>query len=178
METAIPREKIVQEILDAAVESGQPLDPEVIQANLALLGFSQLVVNSTEAHFSRYGISQGRFAVLVLLRYIREQSWTPAKLAKQVGATRATLTGLLDGLESDSWIERTANPEDGRSYLVVLTRSGRNRLRKILPDHWERTMPLTSQLTKAERKTLLSLITKLTTNFAKLMESAKQIPNI
>lgn len=170
MDSAIPKHEMVEQVLRVVGQSNPGVDPEVVQASLKLLGFASTIVSSVESHFERYGLSQGRFAVLMMLYHLNKESWTPAKLAQQVGATRATLTGLLDGLEADKWIERKANPEDGRSTLVVLTRSGRNRMKKILPDHWRRMLPVVSQLTNAERKTMLNVVAKLTPFYERLKE--------
>ncbi|MGT2437004.1 MarR family winged helix-turn-helix transcriptional regulator [Bradyrhizobium betae] len=45
----------------------------------------------------------------------------PNALAGQAGATRATITGLLDGLEREALIERHADSMDRRALTIRLT---------------------------------------------------------
>jgi DNA-binding MarR family transcriptional regulator len=46
-------------------------------------------------------------------------------LAEACNCTRATITGLVDGLENKGLIRRDPNPDDRRSLLAVLTPEGR-----------------------------------------------------
>jgi DNA-binding MarR family transcriptional regulator len=46
-------------------------------------------------------------------------------LASACNCTRATITGLVDGLESKGLVSRKPNPDDRRSILAALTEEGR-----------------------------------------------------
>ncbi len=48
----------------------------------------------------------------------------PGEVASELGSTAATLTGLIDGLESDGLVTRSAHPNDRRSVLLSLTPAG------------------------------------------------------
>lgn len=48
-------------------------------------------------------------------------------LAEQVHVKRNTLVPMLDRLEQQGWIKRQDNPDDQRSFFVVLTESGKKR---------------------------------------------------
>ncbi|KAA9150109.1 MarR family transcriptional regulator, partial [Delftia sp. BR1] len=48
-----------------------------------------------------HGLSEGRFVLLFLLESASE-GLAPNHLAEQAGITRATVTGLLDGLEREA----------------------------------------------------------------------------
>ncbi len=55
-----------------------------------------------------------------------------------VGKTQlpnSTLSGLLDTLEKQGLLKRRANPEDGRSWLLVLTPKGRRVCAKLDERH-------------------------------------------
>jgi hypothetical protein len=52
-----------------------------------------------------HGLSEGRFVLLFLLESASE-GLAPNHLAEQAGITRATVTGLLDGLEREALAER------------------------------------------------------------------------
>ena len=49
----------------------------------------------------------------------------PSDIARMTGMPRPTLTPYLDRLVSTGRIERSPNPRDGRSYMIVLTPEGR-----------------------------------------------------
>jgi DNA-binding MarR family transcriptional regulator len=42
-------------------------------------------------------------------------------LSEAVGVTPRTITGLIDALEADDWVERRAHPTDRRATIVALT---------------------------------------------------------
>ncbi len=62
-----------------------------------------------------------------LLSYL--ESYGPApiyELQRVFGHRPSTLTGLIDRLEDRSLVSRERNPADGRSFLILLTESGRD----------------------------------------------------
>jgi DNA-binding MarR family transcriptional regulator len=137
------------------------LDPPTVLAFLSILIVSADVERGIEAHFARYGLSQGRFLLLMLLNRRKDASATPADLAEQAGVTRATVTGLLDGLEGDGLVERTHRKDDRRMVDVRITKKGQTLLEKILPDHYGRISEIMGNLTRAEKKTLTELLAKV-----------------
>lgn len=157
----IPQGSSLNQILKAISEIYPEYDTEIIRTNLIILDFAKTVTSAIEAHFARYNLSQARFAILMLLSTYAEQQWTPAKLANALGSTKATITGLLDVLERDGFIERKSNPNDRRSSQVVMTKKGQSRLHKLLPDHLQQLLPLVSVLTDEERKMLSDFLLRL-----------------
>lgn len=158
---AIPQGSSLNQILKAISEIYPEYDTEIIRTNLLILDFAKTVMSAVEAHFARYGLSQARFAILMLLYTNTEQPWTPAKLADALGITKATITGLLDVLEKGDFIERKPNPKDRRSSQVVMTENGQARLRNLLPEHLDQLLPLVSVLTEEERQTLSDFLIRL-----------------
>jgi len=67
----------------------------------------------------QYGMSYARGRVVAAL-----QASGPVlmrKLSQDVGVTPRTITGLVDALEADGWVERRADPGDRRATIVALT---------------------------------------------------------
>ncbi len=61
-----------------------------------------------------------------VLRILWHQDGVPLKyLASAAKCSRSTMTGIIDTMERNGLVNRVSNPEDGRSTLVTLTRSGR-----------------------------------------------------
>ena len=149
------------EALQEDAKSIPTLDPTTVLSFLSILIVSSEVERRMETHFARYDLSQARFLVLMLLRRRKESPSTPADLADGASVTRATMTGLLDGLEADSLVERSHRKDDRRMIDVRITKKGLTLLDRILPDHYERIGALMAGLTKAERKTLTDLLAKV-----------------
>lgn len=63
----------------------------------------------------------------VVLNFLFEQDEvTSRQLGRRTKLDSATLTGILDRLETMEIVERLPNPADRRAILVCLTKSGRN----------------------------------------------------
>lgn len=61
----------------------------------------------------------------------RQPGMTPSQLAALLHLDRGTLTGILERLELQSLITRRPHPEDRRSVLLNLTRSGKRLDREV-----------------------------------------------
>jgi DNA-binding MarR family transcriptional regulator len=78
-------------------------------------------------------------------------------LAAQTSLTASGVTRVVDRLERDSLVTRTACPSDRRSLYTVITQSGRARLEAVLPRHVELIDEwFTGQLTPKALDDLLS----------------------
>ncbi len=157
-------------LLEAAKEFPD-LDPSACEAFLHLLHTGDECFRAVESQLARHNISQGRFGVLMsLLNNCRnddgQAALSPAGLADRTGVTRATMTGLIDTLERDGLVTRAHDTEDRRMMVVGLTLRGRELLHEILPDHFKRMAMLMQSLDEAERKTLVQLLNKITTQAA------------
>ncbi len=137
------------------------VDPTAVEAYLNLLRVASDVLDSTEQYFNGHGTSQGRFTVLCLLNRNPDVPLCPADIAQRAGVTRATMTGLLQGLESEGLIKRTSSDDDKRMFFVELTNKGRKYLDSVLPDFFRRISSLMEGLNDRERVTMLKLLEKV-----------------
>jgi DNA-binding MarR family transcriptional regulator len=149
-----------QAILDFAQRYPE-LDIASVEACLAFLQATTDVYQALDVHFARYGLSRGKFTLLMQLFVADEQGLTPSECAERAGVTRATITGLLDGLERDGWVKREPYSADRRMLSLHLTDKGRQLLSQMLPDHFCRTTGLMANLTDSEKKTLIDLLNKV-----------------
>ncbi len=140
------------------------LDPEAAAALLAFMRAACEIFHHSDAHFARYGTSCGRFTVLALLNRRPDRMLTPSRIADACGVTRATITGLLDGLEQDGLIERTRGAGDRRTMQVRLTANGRRFLDDMLPDHFRRLAKLMHGVGTADRRVLRRIAGTIASN--------------
>lgn len=160
-ETFLLRELPRYEVLEARARRFPDLDVGAVEATLFLMRVGSDVLEGFAMHLQRCGTSQGRFLVMMLLDRYDNQPLLPSELAEKIGVTRATITGLLDGLERDSLIERRTHAHDRRALTIHLTQAARDWLEAMLPEHYRRIALLMSDLEPSERQQLIALLTKV-----------------
>src|SRR6266446_3470557 len=97
------------------------MDASACYTYLQLLRTGDELLALDEQVLTSYGTRHGRFNLLMMLKHCGVGKATPADLAEKTGVTRATITGLLDGLEKEGLVERCPDPENRRSRQVKLT---------------------------------------------------------
>ncbi|MEE8542024.1 MAG: MarR family transcriptional regulator, partial [Desulfobacterales bacterium] len=90
------------------------LDPSALKTCVVLLRTGSDLLTAFETILGKHGLSQGRFLTLIVLNRTPKKAINPSTLAEKVGVKRATMTGLLDGLEQKGMVKRLAHPEDRR----------------------------------------------------------------
>jgi DNA-binding MarR family transcriptional regulator len=175
----LPRYECLQE----AAQAFPDLDPSAMEAYLHLLRTGTDCMEYSHEYLSSHNVSSGRFTVLMLLfklqhgcseccKKVNPDVVTPAELADMAGCTRATMTGLIDTLERDDLVKRTPDVNDRRMMTVSLTQKGVTLLTKMLPGHFKRIAHLMACLTEPERKTLVRLLSKISTQVAEIGSQA------
>jgi DNA-binding MarR family transcriptional regulator len=162
----IPRFEVIKEFAARYPE----VDPGAVETFLTMLRTSVGMLHMAEARIAGYGLSRGRFAILMQLIHEADEGLNPSELADRCIVTRATITGLLDGLEKDELIERKSDSQDRRSINIWLTPKGRELMEKILPSHFRSIAGLMSNLSDTERKELVRLLGKVEDGFSAFVE--------
>ena len=84
------------------------------------------------------------------------------EIGKKVLLTSGSITVAVDRLEERGLVERRAHGTDRRARIVHLTREGKKLITRIYGEHARDMERLAAKsLTKAERKTLISLLKKI-----------------
>lgn len=159
-----------QESFQALQQDFPEFDLESIETCLAFLRATTEVYEAFDAHFARYDLSSGKFTVLMQL-FVAKQDMAPSEFAERANVTRATITGLLDGLEREGLVQRQAHPSDRRMLTVHLTDKGHTLIERMLPDHFCRTKKLMANLSTTEKKTFVKLLKKLCSGTSALSDA-------
>jgi DNA-binding MarR family transcriptional regulator len=122
-----------------------------MRACFELLALAGAIDRDCAARLAPFRLSEGKFVLLFLL-HGQAGGLSPHELAERAGVTRATITGLLDGLERDGMIARRGGLEDGRKIAVMLTAGGQKTARKLLDQHSLWIASLFAEFSDAERK--------------------------
>lgn len=149
------------EVLEKFARRYPDADISAVVAFLHLLRTGTDLSIALDAHLQQHGLLQGRWWVLILLMRESDNIATPSTLADKAGVSRATMTGLLDGLERDGLIERIFNTEDRRRISIHLTTAGQAKLDAVMPDYYQRVRRLMAPLDESERELFMSLLNRI-----------------
>lgn len=149
------------ENIRAAAARYPELEPASGAAFVLLLRVASDMLAATDDYLADFSLSQGRFIVLMLLYRVIEIAQNPCGLADKAGVTRATMTGLLDGLEREGYIARETAPADRRMLEVKLTAKGKKFLESVMPGYFRLIRQRMDGLNITEKEQMIELLTKL-----------------
>lgn len=109
-------------------------DPDRVAAWRAVLLAQSRAVRAIERDMAAAGaISLGWYDVLLEVNAGRDRQLRMQELAARAVLSRTRVSRIVGELESVGYVERRADPDDGRASLVVLTAVGREALRRAAP---------------------------------------------
>lgn len=110
------------------------------------------------------GLTRSQSSVLAFL--LREDGVQQQRLAEIMDLTPITMTGLLDRLERDGWVERRADPDDRRAKRIFLTDKVLPVMKKITALGKEIRKVAMAGLSEAEQQKLIALLLRVRTNLS------------
>ena len=131
------------------VRTGRGVTP-ASEAIAAVRVMGKKMHDTMERWADRYGLSQGRFQILVRLQYAEGGRLPMGELAEMLDVAPRTVTGLVDNLERDGFARRVDDPHDRRSVYAEITDRGRERLKALWQDSTNVQGALTRGFTEAE----------------------------
>ena len=146
------------EILSKFAERYPDADVTAISGFLYLMRVATDLSLALDTCLSKHDLLQGRWWVLILLMREESVTSTPSILAEKLGVTRATMTGLLDGLEQNGLVTRVFAKEDRRSVNIQLTSAGQAKLDVVMPDYYRRLKQCMQALSEENRIQLQQLL--------------------
>lgn len=135
--------------------------PDLVMQFLTVLRIGSDLSDKLDGFLARYGLLQGRWWVLILLMRENSLTSTPSALAEKAGVSRATMTGLIDGLERDGLVQRLTDDADRRKFAIQLTAAGQAKLDEVMPEYYRRVASLMQALSAEQRASLVSLLNTL-----------------
>ena len=111
------------------------------------------------SRIERFNVTAVQGLVLAFLH--EEDQVTAANLGKRAQLDSATLTGIIDRLETAQLVERRDNPDDRRAILICLTKQGKAAARELVSEAVAANETFLERFSEEEKKTLSSLLGKL-----------------
>ena len=164
-ETQSPTLSIRTELLRRAMqrtpESGESF--KTLQMITLIQSVGKAFSMRLNADLAGSGLTQAKFYVLGYLlseEILGHDAPGPSAIADNLGVTRGTVTGLLDGLERDGYLERCPDRHDRRALTIQLTDKARGFLDSFLPAN---ALELTQEIALDEpsRDTMIRLLRQL-----------------
>ena len=149
------------EAIAARVRQVSGADAKPVETFLMMLRILADAQAAMEAYLARHGMSHGRLTLMAVLNRTSETPVSPSHLSEQCGVSRATITGLIDGLERDKLVQRDPHQGDRRKMQVRLTAEGTRYLDSILPQYYRRITRLMGHLTPPDIAILEEILAKI-----------------
>src|SRR6185503_8160632 len=102
----------------------QPLASDNHEALLSLVRTSSLMQKLSDRFFSRFGLTDVQFNILMILKEHRSEGLSQQQLSEHLIVTKSNVVGLIDRLERSGYVTREAHPSDRRFNQIVLTSKG------------------------------------------------------
>ncbi|MEO7719367.1 MAG: MarR family transcriptional regulator [Capsulimonas sp.] len=163
-ETPTLKAPLKEELLRKIVQRYPDLDSSAMEAVNAIKHTQKALSFALNAPLEEYGLSEGKFFVLCYLfteELLEHEAPGPSDIADNLGVTRATITGLLDGLERDGYLERRHCSEDRRTLAISMTGKAHSFLEDYMPGTLRTIKDMLEPLDEAERQELVRLLSKI-----------------
>ena len=118
------------------------------------------------------GITPGQFLVLKEIYYDQKNSLdsglSPACIAAGLECDRPTISGIVDRLEAQEWVQRVDNPDDKRSTFVKVTDKAMDKLKELEEISSENQNTILNGFTEEEIHTFKDYLLRVVDNFKNL----------
>ncbi|TCQ81976.1 DNA-binding MarR family transcriptional regulator [Ochrobactrum sp. BH3] len=133
---------------------------DALKACFEVLSLAAAIDRDCANRLAPHKLSEGKFVLLFLLHNAPD-GLSPHELSERAGVTRATITGLLDGLERDGFLTRHADTQDRRKLTVRLTSEGAQLAQQLFEQHTAWIASLMSDLSSGEQQLLSTLLRRI-----------------
>lgn len=133
----------------------QPLASDNHEALLSLVRTSSLMQKLSDRFFSRFGLTDVQFNILMILKEHRSEGLSQQQLSEHLIVTKSNVVGLIDRLERSGYVTREAHPSDRRFNQIVLTSKGEQLEAKIEKQYFTEVDKMMNVLSAADKKTLI-----------------------
>jgi DNA-binding MarR family transcriptional regulator len=147
----LPQDSLVVRTLLATARQRPGLDEARCRFVLEVLCAGAAVRAALQESLAPCGLTELKFAVLVVLFTLDPEPTTPADLASHTDVSRAAITDALDGLQAHRLVARERDPIDRRTIDVRLTGAGREAVDSALQRFLQTAGHVARFVEKAER---------------------------
>lgn len=105
-----------------------------MHAVTSIMRAQQLLIARLDALLKPHELTFSRYEALVLLTFSREGELPLGKMGERLQVHATSVSSLVQRLQASGYVNRTRHPDDGRTFLAVITDKGREVVEKATAD--------------------------------------------
>ncbi|PZF78026.1 MarR family transcriptional regulator [Aestuariivirga litoralis] len=138
-----------------------PLSKRRLKMWIRLLGVARAAESSLREYLRvEHGTTLPRFDVMAAL-YRRRDGATMSELSRMLLVSNGNATAVVDRLEKDGLVRRTASETDRRTVYVALTPEGLRQFERLAADHEREINALFSDLSEQDVEQVTALLKRM-----------------
>ncbi|HVU09963.1 MAG TPA: MarR family transcriptional regulator [Phototrophicaceae bacterium] len=150
-------------------------DDPALKLWLRILSVTKLIENEVRGNLREsFKTTLPRFDVMAELYRYHPKGLRMGEISQNLMVTNGNITGIIDQLAKEGLAERSADPDDGRVFVVRLTSAGKKRFEKMARLHRDWIDGLMAGLNAEERDQLLELLSKLRNSLPERLDKAHE----
>ncbi len=114
-----------------------------------------------------HGMTLPQFRALCCITNCGKEGITHSDLCHRLMMSKAPLTGIIDRLERDGFVQRKVDAKDRRVTRIAITAKGEKNWLRVRDDMRKHAFAHCSNLSPEEQQTLVDLLARLLENVAK-----------
>ena len=139
----------------------QPLASDNHEALLSLVRTSSLMQKLSDRFFSRFGLTDVQFNILMILKEHRSEGLSQQQLSEHLIVTKSNVVGLIDRLERSGYVSREAHPSDRRFNQIVLTSKGEKLEARIEKLYFKEVDKMMNVLSAQEKRSVIRAMERI-----------------
>ena len=139
----------------------QALASDNHEALLSLVRTSSLMQKLSDRFFSRFGLTDVQFNILMILKEHRSEGLSQQQLSEHLIVTKSNVVGLIDRLERSGYVTREAHPSDRRFNQIVLTSKGEQLEARIEKRYFEEVDKMMNVLSAQEKRSVIRAMERI-----------------
>jgi DNA-binding MarR family transcriptional regulator len=139
----------------------QPLASVNHEALLSLVRTSSLMQKLSDRFFSRFGLTDVQFNILMILKEHGSAGLSQQQLSEHLIVTKSNVVGLIDRLERSGYVKRMSHPSDRRFNQIVLTPMGRKLELKIEESYFTEVDKMMNALSNPQKRAVIQAMERI-----------------
>ncbi|WDL97748.1 MarR family winged helix-turn-helix transcriptional regulator [Alicyclobacillus sp. ALC3] len=155
----------LQAKIHAIVDSYDVVHPDLhkpsTELSILVARVYNMVSTLLNGYTSTHGLTHAKFTTLLLLYRTPGYELRMSEISEENHVTRTNITKLVDGLESEGYVQRRQDRTDRRSSLIQLTNKGRSYVEDHLESYLQLQRLMFNELSAREQESLITILYKL-----------------
>lgn len=105
-----------------------------MHAVTSIMRAQQLLIARLDALLKPHDLTFSRYEALVLLTFSRDGRLPLGKMGQRLQVHATSVSSLIQRLQASGYVTRIRHPDDGRTYLAVITDKGREVVERATAD--------------------------------------------